>query len=188
MFYANLSIEHMREADYEEAFAYLKLAALTAGDNPDIWINLGAVYSMLNHDVYAEQAYQVARSIDGKDQAAISGLAKVLRKQGRVEEAEVFATLALRYQPANPYYHYAKAEQAFNAGAFDQALTAINRAIKLKRRNPQSSRGFGQRSCLGLIFMTPCPVKLTVAGLIQPSPHPVLQWLAHFQTVCYPVA
>lgn len=137
MFYANLSIKHMREADYEEAFAYLKRAALTAGDNPDVWINLGALYSMLNHDAYAEQAYQVARSIDGKDQAAISGLVKVLRKQGRVEEAEVFVTLALRYQRANPYYHYAKAEQAFNAGAFDQAMTAINRAIKLKRRNPQ---------------------------------------------------
>jgi len=137
MFYANLSIEHMREADYEQAFAYLKRAALTAKDNPDVWTNLGALYSILDHDAYAEQAYRVARGIDSQDQAAISGLAKVLLRQGRVEEAEAFAAMVLRYQRANPYYHYARAEQAFNQGAFDQALEAINQAIKLKRRNPQ---------------------------------------------------
>jgi tetratricopeptide (TPR) repeat protein len=137
MFYANLSIEYLREADYEQAFAYLKRAALTAKDNPDVWTNLGALYSILDHDVFAEQAYRVARGIDGKDQAAISGLAKVLLRQGRVEEAEAFAALVLGYQRVNPYYHYARAEQAFNQGAFDQALEAINQAIKLKRRNPQ---------------------------------------------------
>jgi len=137
MFYANLSIEHLGEADYEQAFAYLKRAALTASDNPDVWTNLGALYSILGHDAYAEQAYRVARGIDSKDQAAISGLAKVLRKQGRIEEAEAFAAMVLRYQRVNPYYHYARAEQAFNQGAFEQALEAINRAIKLKRRNPQ---------------------------------------------------
>jgi len=137
MFYANLSIEHMHEARYEQAFAFLKRAILTAQDNPDVWTNLGALYSILGHDAYAEQAYRIARSIDASNQAAISGLAKVLRKQGRNQEAEVFNALVRRYQRINPYYHYAKAEQAFSTGAFEQALDAINRAIKLKRTNPQ---------------------------------------------------
>ncbi len=137
MFYANLAIDHMREADYERAFAYLKRAALTSGRNPDVWTNLGALYSTLGHEDFAEQAYRVARRIDDKDQAAIAGLAKVLRKQGRTGEAEALAALVISYQRVNPYYHYAIAEQAYSEGAFDQALIAINRAIKLKRRNPQ---------------------------------------------------
>lgn len=137
MFYANLSIDHLHEGDHEQAFAYLKRAVLTAPDNPDVWTNLGALYSILDHDAYAEQAYRVARSIDGKDPAAMAGLAKALRNQGREAEAEIFTAMVSRYQSANPYYHFAKAEQAFSVGAYDTALESINRAIKLKRRSPE---------------------------------------------------
>ncbi len=135
MFYANLSVDHLHNEDYEQAFAYLKRAIQTAPENIDVWNNLGALYSILEKDELAEHAYQVARSINARDKTAISGLVKVLRKQGREEEAEGYHRLVLRYRDRNPYYHYAVAEQAYRQASYEEALTAINQAIRLKRNN-----------------------------------------------------
>jgi len=135
MFYANLSVDHLHKDEYEAAFGYLKRAIQTAPTNIDVWNNLGALYSILEKDELAEQAYQVARSINARDKTAISGLVKVLRKQGRNEEAEGYHRLVIRYRDRNPYYHYAVAEQAFRSATYEEALTAIGQAIKLKRNN-----------------------------------------------------
>lgn len=137
MFYANLSVDHLHLDEFEQAFAYLRRAIQTAPENIDVWNNLGALYSIMEKDALAEQAYQIARSINVRDKTAISGLVKVLLKQGRDDEAEGYRRLVLRYQSRNPYYHYAVAEQAFRSAAFDEALTAINQAIQLKRNNPR---------------------------------------------------
>ena len=47
----------------------------------------------------------------------------------------MYANLVKKYQAKNPYYHYAVAEQAFHNAAFDEALLAVNQAIKLERDN-----------------------------------------------------
>jgi Flp pilus assembly protein TadD len=137
MFYGNLAVEHMGAGDHQQAFAYLKRAILTAPKNTDVWTNLGALYSMLDRQTFAEDAYRVALSIDPKDQAANAGLVRSLLKQGRDAEAQTYEQIVRRYQRRNPYYQYALAERAFSNGAFDQALDAINRAIRLKRQNPE---------------------------------------------------
>lgn len=135
MFYGNLSVQHLHDNDLEQAFAYLKRGIATEPSNIDLWNNLGSLYSVLEKDELAEQAYQVARSINARDKTAIAGLVKVLHKQGRVDEAEGYERLVMRYQNRNPYYHYALAEQAYRNDNFDGALAAINQAIQLKRNN-----------------------------------------------------
>ncbi len=135
MFYGNLSVQHLHDNDPVQAFAYLKRGIETEPSNIDLWNNLGSLYSVLEKDALAEQAYQVARSIDARDKTAISGLVKVLHKQGRAEEAEGYQRLVMRYQNRNPYYQYALAEQAYHNDDFDRALVLVNQAIQLKRNN-----------------------------------------------------
>jgi len=137
LFYANLGIDRLRAEDNEGAFAYLKRAILIEPANIDLWNNLGAVFSIVGHPQSAEQAYEIAMSLDERDKTAVSGLAKSLRVQGREEEAADYTRLAIRYQNKNAYYHFAVAEQAFRNDAFDEALASVHQAIRLKHNNPR---------------------------------------------------
>ena len=135
MFYGNLAVAYLRSGDYRGSFAYLKRAILTEPGNVDSWDNLGALYSIMDDFSGAQGAYEVALSLDKRDKTAISGMAKSLTEQGKVAEAEAYTRLALKYQGKNPFYHYAVAEQAFSNDDFEQALIAINSAIRLKRNS-----------------------------------------------------
>jgi Tfp pilus assembly protein PilF len=143
LFYGNLAVGYLREGDYGSSFAYLKRGILTEPRNVDLWDNLGALYSTMGDYPGAQQVYGVALSLDKRDKTAISGMAKSLTEQGKLVEAEAYTRLALKYQGKNPYYHYAVAEQAFNNSDFEQALVAINSAIRLKRNN---ARFYGLRA------------------------------------------
>ncbi len=135
MFHGNLAVEQMHKSNPRAAFSFLKRAVMTEPANIDVWNNLGALYSMLDKADLAEQAYETAMVLNPRDRTAVAGLAKTLRQQGKLEEADLYAELAMKYQNRNPYYHYAVAEQAFRNDAFEDALTAIEQAIKLKRDN-----------------------------------------------------
>lgn len=135
MYYGNLAIVRLHSSDINGAFAWIKRGILTEPSNIDLWNNLGAVYSIAGQPTLAQASYETAYRLDGTNKTAISGLAKSLRQQGQFELAEEYAELALKYQRRNPYYHYAVAEQAFLRDAFEEALTSVNRAIKLKRDN-----------------------------------------------------
>jgi len=137
LFYANLGVDRLRAGNHEGAFAYLKRAILIEPANIDLWNNLGAVYSVLDKPALAEQAYEIAMSLDRRDKTAVSGLAKSLRVQGRVEEAADYTRMAMRYQNRNPFYHYAVAEQAFRNDSFEVALASVGQAIQLKHNNPR---------------------------------------------------
>lgn len=137
MFYGNLAVEQLHKRDPKTAFSYLKRAVMTEPANIDVWNNLGALYSMLDESNLAQQTYEVAMTLNPRDRTAVAGLAKTLRQQGKFGEADRYAALASKYQNSNPYYHYAIAEQAFRNDAFEDALSAIEQAIALKRDNPR---------------------------------------------------
>ncbi|MDZ7670779.1 MAG: hypothetical protein U5Q16_15635 [Gammaproteobacteria bacterium] len=48
--------------------------------------------------------------------------------------AAVYDRKVRNYRKRNPYYHYALAQNAFENARFEESLTAIDRAIDLKRR------------------------------------------------------
>ena len=135
MFYGNLAIQQLHKGDKRAAFGYLKRAVLTEPANTDAWNNLGALYSMSNHPVLGQQTYEMALSIDKRNETAIAGLAKTLRQQSKHEEADRYEALAVKYQRKNPYYHFALAEQAFRNDAFELALHSIEQAISLQHDN-----------------------------------------------------
>ena len=135
MFYGNLAVNKLHARDYKGAFAYLKRGILTEPRNIDLWNNLGALMSIVDHPAHAQAAYETALQLDVENKTALSGMAKSLRQLGRFEQAERYTLLSLKYQKRNPYYHYAVAEQAFRENAYEDALDSVNRAIKLQRDN-----------------------------------------------------
>ena len=135
MFYGNLAVQQLHNGDQRAAFSYLKRAVLTEPENTDAWNNLGVLYSMSNIPELGQQAYEMALSLDKRNETAIAGLAKTLRQQAKHKEADRYEALAARYQRKNPYYHFALAEQAFRNDAFEFALHAVEQAISLQRDN-----------------------------------------------------
>ena len=143
LYYANIGIDHLRDNNLRESFAHIKRAILEAPQNVDAWNNLAVLYSVTERFAYAERAYQTALALDPNDKTAIGGLGNSLLQQGREEQAQYYIDLAQKYRMKNAYYHFALAQQAYESEMFDDALAALNDAIRLKR---SVSRFYGLRA------------------------------------------
>ena len=135
LYYGNRAIDYLYLEDYESSFAYLKRAILTEPTNPDLWNNLGSLYSILESPKLSEQAFFVALQLDDDDETAISGVARSLEKQGRLVDGEVYARRVRRYQQRNAFYHFAVAQDAYVNQLFPEALDAVSQAIALKKKS-----------------------------------------------------
>jgi Flp pilus assembly protein TadD len=134
LFYANRSVDHVRRDELRSAFAYLRKAISLAPYNPDLWVNLGAIYAKSDDFLSAVEAYEVALTVDPGDKGAISGLARAWGNHGDAERAEVYAARVKRYRERNPFFHFAVAQAEYEGENYDRALEAINTAIDLRRR------------------------------------------------------
>lgn len=135
MFYGNLAVDQIQAGNGRAAFAFLKRGIVTEPANTDLWNNLGALYSMNGQYELAQSAYETVMKISKNDRTAVSGLAKSLHRQGKFDEAKAYERLSVKYRRRNPFYHYAVAELAFQNNAFEEAMVAVNQAIKLERGN-----------------------------------------------------
>lgn len=137
LYYANRSVNLLRADRPREGFAYLRRALEIAPENSDLWVNLGALYATLEDYESSIEAYQVALQIDPRNKSAVAGMARSYANAGNVEMAAVYDRKVRNYRKRNPYYHYALAQSAFEKAEFEESLTAIDRAIELKRRIPR---------------------------------------------------
>lgn len=135
LFYANLSVKERIEGNDRIAFSYLRRAIELMPSNPDLWINLGAMYGRFDRHTEALASYEIAQQLDPKERAMLSGMERSLRAIGRVVEADVYARKIKRYRLSNPYYLFAMAEIAYQEGAFKEALESINQALRMEKRN-----------------------------------------------------
>lgn len=137
LFYANQSVNLLREKQHRESFAYLRRAIEIAPENEDLWINLGAFYATQEDYRSSIEAYEVALQIDPRNRAAYSGLARSHANLGDFEQATFYEDKVRRYREGNPYYHYALAQAAFEDADFEQSLRYIEAAIDLRGRTPR---------------------------------------------------
>ena len=135
LFYANLSVKERIEGNDRIAFSYLRRAIELVPSNPDLWINLGAMYGRFDLHKEALESYEIAQLLDPKERAMLSGMERSLRAIGRVTEADVYARKIKRYRLSNPYYLFAMAEIAYQDGAFKESLESINQALRMEKRN-----------------------------------------------------
>ncbi len=135
LYYANHSIELLRGNRPREAFAYLRRAIELESANADLWVNMGALYSIRGDFSSSIEAFQVAVQLEPANRAALAGLARSHRNLGDDEMALYYDARVRNYLETNPYYHLAMAQAAIGRADYDLALDSINRAIGLQRRS-----------------------------------------------------
>ena len=137
LFYANLSVDEIMGGNDRLAFALLLRALDSEPRNTDLWINLGAFYSRHQRHREALQAYQIAQQLDPREKIVLSGMERSHRAMGDIELADQLARKVRRYRQQNPYFHFAVAQTAYDRQDYELSLSAIDRAIRLKGRNPR---------------------------------------------------
>jgi tetratricopeptide (TPR) repeat protein len=132
LFYTNLGAEAMLRNDYAAALVYLRAAAGVRPDIAGIWINLGVLYSRHGRYRHAEASYLRALDVDDDEPSALTNLALVYEALGEAELAAEYRNRVHGYRERNPYYHFALATRAYEARQFDDALTSLRKALRLK--------------------------------------------------------
>jgi Flp pilus assembly protein TadD len=134
LFYANRSVSLLREGQVRDSFLHLRRALDIEPGNLDLWINLGAFYATRGDYEGSIEAYHVALQLSPHNRAALSGLARSYANHGDETMAALYQQRVRNYREANPYYHYAMAQAAFERDDYEASLVHINNAIGLKRR------------------------------------------------------
>ena len=137
LFYTNLGAEAMLRGDHAAALLYLREAARVRPDIAGIWINLGVLYARHGRYEHAESAYLRALDIDDDEPSALTNLALVYDALGEAELASEYRERVHRYRERNPYYHFALATLAYERQEFDDALSSLRRALRLKQDEHQ---------------------------------------------------
>jgi tetratricopeptide (TPR) repeat protein len=132
LFFNNLGAEALLAGDHPLALHYFRTALVLDPNVADPWVNLGVLYVRHGLPRFAEAAYQHALDVDASQRSALTNLAALYESIGEVELAAEYDARIRRYQQRNPYYHYARAQEAFAADLVDEAQAAVRRAIKLK--------------------------------------------------------
>jgi tetratricopeptide (TPR) repeat protein len=133
LFYSNLGAEALVGQQYESSFSLLRAAARTHADMPGPWVNLGVLYARHGLFELAEAAYHRALEADPGEQAALANLVSAYTALGQPALAEEYRQRIRRYREINPYYHYAVAQLAYDEKRFEDTLSALRSAIRLKR-------------------------------------------------------
>ncbi len=135
LMYSNKGVEALAIEDFETALHYLKLAVSHFPDNPDMWINLGALYKAQHQYDEAEASYLRALSLRDKNNLAASNLERLYRLLGNSRKAELYAAKAEKARRKNPYYLFKVASQKFLDQHYDDALVSVNKAIKHHKKD-----------------------------------------------------
>jgi Flp pilus assembly protein TadD len=144
LFYSNVGAEALIAEDYARSFVYFREAIRTDPDNPAPWINLGLLYA--RHDLHdeAEAAYLHGLERDPGNGSALTNLTALYATVGDRASVALYRARIERYQQRNPYYHYTRAQQAFEAGRFVDTLALLGKAIRLERTEHRFHSLMGQ--------------------------------------------
>lgn len=133
LFYNNLGAESLQEGAHRVAMVYFLKALRVHGDSPETWTNLGVLYRRHDHLEHAESAFHRALLSDPQYKPAMSNLVRLFEHRELPELAEEYRGRIRRHQERNPFHHYAQAETAHASGQHDEALAAVDRALRLRR-------------------------------------------------------
>lgn len=142
----NLGILYTNRTDYENAIRWYNLALETlrgeaaqyvsastrrewAETETDVVLNLAGIYSRMNQPAEASQLYREYLEDNPDDSAVRVQLALLLSSQGQEAEAAALFDEVLNMQGLDAIDYYQIGVGLFNAGRFDGAVTAFERAV-----------------------------------------------------------
>jgi tetratricopeptide (TPR) repeat protein len=128
-YYNNMAVHYLSISDLPSAFLQAHKAIELRPHTGYFWANLGTIMRRANDEAAAEEAYLAAIEISAEP-AAVSNLARLYKKQGRLELADQYAQRAKSYRQRNPYYLYQMAQQAYSAENYREANRLMGSAIQ----------------------------------------------------------
>ncbi|WP_417317561.1 tetratricopeptide repeat protein [Emcibacter sp.] len=131
-YYSNRGAVFLNQGDMKNAFRYLVKAIRLSPETSYFWSNLGVFYRQNNLLDHAEMAYHAALKYDQSNHSALSNLAILYDIKGDEEEAEYFAEKARDYQKKNPYFHFFRAQDAYNNGDYESAVASLEKITRDK--------------------------------------------------------
>jgi Flp pilus assembly protein TadD len=137
LYHNNIAMDALTDGRIEESFRYLKKAILLDPTVPGPWVNLGVFYSKQELPDYAMAAYETGLDLDPKNRSALTNIAALHRSLGNEAAANRYSRRIRAYQKRNPYFHYYRAQFAYENDRIDEAQQSLHRAIKLKKNEHQ---------------------------------------------------
>lgn len=132
-YYSNISVDYLLEDRIEEAYVAARRALLADSDQGFIWNTMGIIQRRFGELELAEASFRQALSLDQQDWLAVGNLANVYLLRGEQQEADRLRALSDAIKLRNPYYRYALAQRAYRRGAYDEARTQLDLALRGKR-------------------------------------------------------
>ncbi len=144
LYFNNLGVEDLIVGDAESAKIWFQYALKVDDELSIAWNNLGSAWNALEELDLAEYSYLKAYAVDRHNTTAINNLARYYRTVGEEPRADMFRRRLERVHNANPYFHFAQGNIAFEAGNYRQAQAHFRRALRRNDTEPDFYYALGQ--------------------------------------------
>lgn len=130
-FLSNFGAEEMLAGNLEKAKAYMLQALKASPKKSFVWNNMGIVLRRLGQLDLAEASYRQAIALDSEQVSALNNLSVIYEKRGDFEMAQYLREYGEKAKRRDPYYRYALAQNAYQKGEYDNALTLMNAVVRI---------------------------------------------------------
>jgi Tfp pilus assembly protein PilF len=130
MFMNNRAAEYLVRGATNDAYAHAREAVMQDPGYAGGYNTLGVIYQRRGLPAAAERAYRAAVARDAEHKAALQNVAQLLKQQGRVAEAAVFAQRLAAIERDPPFAHFDLGVAAAKAGQYAAAREHLLREMK----------------------------------------------------------
>lgn len=130
-YYNNVAVEYMSRGDSRMAYAHFKAAIQADPAYVSPYGNLAVLYRRAGHEQQAENLLRHAVALGGMSDVALHELHRLLRDQGRAQEAAQVQRKLEARQSADPYYWMSRALRSLADKDPQGAISSLNRAKDL---------------------------------------------------------
>ncbi len=141
-YHNNMGVYWMLRQRFDLSYLHLREAISLADGEAYFWTNLGALYHRAGDGPRAEAAWQHALET-GREPSASSNLARYYRRAGNAELAAYFEGQVRRFRRLNPFYLYEIAESAYYRGDYEESISDLKKAIRIRDNEEQFYRLLG---------------------------------------------
>jgi len=130
-YFNNLGVDALVVDDLPLAYAYFDKALETEPGLDYVWSNLGVVFRRNDQPQDAILAYRVALRANPEHAVALNNLHELYTEMGDFDSAAALQQRVERNRRRNPYYLLHLAEEADDAGRWEEAVELLERAIRI---------------------------------------------------------
>jgi Flp pilus assembly protein TadD len=132
-FYNNLGVDQLAAGHPKDAIEWFDKGLAQDPSATRVWVNRGVAQIHLNQFQEGENSYRQALKVGPRDLVAVSNLAALYERTGRIREAKRYMEKARKLQLKNPYFHFNRGMDAYRAGHYKESIEHYRVAVRLKR-------------------------------------------------------